>query len=67
MGDDFPTTRFVALPYYPEIKAAVWWSYADFDYRPGKEGIPARRYWLDEKDQYLKAFRNGLRKQGLIR
>jgi hypothetical protein len=58
---------FGALPYYPEIKAAVWWSYADFDYRPGKEGIPARRYWLDEKDQYLKAFRNGLRKQGLIR
>ena len=57
---------FTTLPRYPEIRAAVWWSYADFDYRPGKEGTPARRYWLDEEDGYLKAFREGLRKQGLI-
>ncbi len=58
---------FTALPDYPEIKAAVWWSYADLDYRPGKEGIPARRYWLDEKDEYLDVFREGLRRQGLLR
>lgn len=58
---------FMVLPDYPEIKAAVWWSYADFDYRPGKEGAPARRYWLDEKDEYLEVFREGLRRQGLLR
>jgi len=58
---------FGALRGYPEIKAAVWWSYADFDYRPGREGTPARRYWLDEKDEYLEVFRNGLLKQGLVK
>lgn len=47
---------------YKNIKAAVWWSYADFDYSRSKKGIPARRYWLDEKPEYLKAFREGLRK-----
>ncbi|MGE5542992.1 MAG: glycosyl hydrolase [Bacillota bacterium] len=57
---------FAALPGYPEIRGAVWWSYADFDYRPGREGTPARRYWLDEKDEYLDAFREGLRRQGLL-
>ncbi|MGE5542791.1 MAG: glycosyl hydrolase [Bacillota bacterium] len=58
---------FTALPDYPEIRAAVWWSYADFDYRPGREGTPARRYWLDEKEEYLEAFREGLRRQGLLK
>jgi len=57
---------FETLPRYPEIRAAVWWSYADYDYRPGKKAIAARRYWLDEKDEYLIAFRNGLRAQRLV-
>ncbi len=57
---------FAALPSYPEITAAVWWSYVDFDYRAGNNGIPARRYWLDEKEEYLETFRRGLEKQGLI-
>lgn len=46
---------------YNNIKAALWWSYADFDYSKGKENaVAARRYWLDEKQEYLKAFRDGL-------
>ncbi len=58
---------FAGLARYPEIKAAVWWSYADFDYRPGKEDIPGRRYWLDEKETYLATFRSGLQAQGLTK
>ena len=51
---------FRALPKYPEIKAAVWWSYYDPDYRQGMNNVPARKYWLDEKDEYLKVFKEGL-------
>jgi len=48
---------------YSNIKAALWWSYADYDYSMGKENaVAARRYWLDEKPEYLKAFREGLGK-----
>lgn len=47
---------------YENLKAAVWWSYADFDYSKSKKGTPARRYWLDEKPEYLKAFGEGLKK-----
>lgn len=52
---------FSSIRKYKNIKAAVWWSYADFDYSKDKKGIPARRYWLDEKPEYLKAFKEGLR------
>ncbi len=58
---------FRTLPRYPEIRAAVWWSYADYDYRPENQGVPGRRYWLDEQQSYLDAFREGLEMQGLIR
>ncbi|HYE81010.1 MAG TPA: glycosyl hydrolase [Clostridia bacterium] len=51
---------FANIGRYKNLKAAVWWSYADFDYRKSKDGTPARRYWLDEKPEYLKAFREGL-------
>lgn len=54
---------FKNLPKYPEIKAAVWWSYFDPDFRPGHEGEAARRYWLDEKDEYLQVFKEGLKAQ----
>ncbi len=40
---------------YPNIKIAVWFSYADFD---GE--TPARPYWLDETEETLEAFRQGL-------
>ncbi|MBO5034509.1 MAG: hypothetical protein J6C43_02730 [Oscillospiraceae bacterium] len=46
---------FAHIGDYPNIKAAVWFSYADFD-----GGIPARPYWLDESDETLEAFRRGL-------
>ncbi len=46
---------------YPNIRIAVWFSFADFDDANG--GTPARTYWLDETPQTLEAFRQGLRKQ----
>lgn len=54
---------FDSIHGYSNIKAALWWSYADYDYSKGKENaVAARRYWLDEKPEYLKAFREGLDK-----
>ncbi len=52
---------FKDIKNYPNIKAAVWWGYADFDYRPATKGTPARRYWLDEKPEYLTEFKKGLK------
>lgn len=40
---------------YPNIRVAVWFSYADFD-----GDTPARPYWLDETPETLDAFRRGL-------
>ena len=51
---------FENLPRYKNIKIAVWWSYYDPDPRPEHEGTPARRYWLDEKPEYIEAFKKGL-------
>lgn len=44
---------------YPNIKAAVWFSFADYDYRPENKGIAARPYWLDETSETLEAFKKG--------
>ncbi|HWP80563.1 MAG TPA: glycosyl hydrolase [Candidatus Acidoferrum sp.] len=52
---------------YENIKVAVWFSYADFDLREGKNGAVARPYWLDETPETLAAFARGrakLREQG---
>lgn len=46
---------------YPNIRIAVWFSFADFDDANG--GTPARTYWLDETPETLDAFRQGLKKQ----
>ena len=46
---------------YPNIRMAVWFSFADFDDANG--GTPARTYWLDETPETLEAFREGLKKQ----
>lgn len=46
---------------YPNIRMAVWFSFADFDESSG--GTPARTYWLDETPETLDAFRQGLKKQ----
>jgi len=53
---------FANLPRYKNIKIAVWWSYFDPDPREATYGTPARRYWLDEKPEYLEAFKRGLEK-----
>ena len=46
---------------YPNIRMAVWFSFADFDDSNG--GTPARTYWLDETPETLEAFRRGLKAQ----
>ena len=46
---------------YPNIRMAVWFSFADFDDANG--GTPARTYWLDETPETLEAFRQGLKRQ----
>jgi mannan endo-1,4-beta-mannosidase len=52
---------FRSLPKYANIKAAVWFSFADYD---GK--TPARTYWLDENDETLAAFKRGLESSGQL-
>lgn len=49
---------FAHIGDYPNIRIAVWFSYADFD-----GDTPARRYWLDETPETLVAFRRGLHAQ----
>ena len=53
---------FKSLDRYPQIKAAVWFSFADFDFRPGYEGTVSRSYWLDETPQTLESFKRGLKR-----
>ena len=43
---------------HENIKAAVWFSSADYD----TDGTVARPYWLDETEETLTAFREGLKK-----
>jgi len=43
---------------YKNIKAAVWFSSADYD----TDGVAARPYWLDESEETLAAFKKGLKK-----
>lgn len=49
---------FAHLGDYPNIRAAVWFNYADFD-----GDTPARPYWLDETGETLAAFRRGLHRK----
>ena len=53
---------FDALPRYPKIRAAVWFSYPDWDFRYAYGEIAARPYWLDETPETLEAFRQGLKR-----
>ena len=43
---------------YNNIKIAVWFSAADYD----ENGVAARPYWLDETDETLNAFKQGIEK-----
>lgn len=47
---------FHHLDRYPNIKMAVWFSFADYD----EDGVIARPYFLDETPETLEAFRIGL-------
>ena len=51
---------FSSFDDYPNIKVAVWFDAADYDYRPGKEGIAGRPYWLAETDETLNAYKKGM-------
>lgn len=57
---------FTYLPDYPEIKAAVWFSYADYDTRYNRGKIPARPMWLEEREEYLQAFAEGVKQNWAI-
>ncbi len=56
---------FACLDKYPNIKIAVWFSFADFDARPEKNGAVARPYWLDETPETLQAFARGVKIHGV--
>ena len=47
---------FRTIKEYPKIRVAVWWNYCDFD----KDGTVARSYFLNESEEMLDAFREGL-------
>lgn len=49
-------SMFDTIGKYPNIKIAVWFSYADYD----SNGNVARPYWLDETDETLNAFKKGV-------
>ena len=49
---------FRSLGKYENIKAAVWFSYADYD--PKDNTTVSRPYWLNETDETLAAFKRGL-------
>lgn len=49
---------FRDLPRYPEIKAAVWFDFADFDLSVSAETV-SRPYWLAETPETAEAFADG--------
>lgn len=46
---------------YPNIKIAVWFDYADFDFRPEYKGQVSRPYYFDETPEVFDAFKKGLK------
>ncbi len=51
---------FRDLPRYPELKAAVWFDYADFDLSVSEDTV-SRPYWLAETPETAAAFAEGIR------
>ncbi|OGO87015.1 MAG: hypothetical protein A2Y15_07550 [Clostridiales bacterium GWF2_36_10] len=58
---------FTYFPDYPEIKVAIWYSYADYDTRYNRVKIPARPLWLEEREEYLRAFAEGVKQNYAIK
>ncbi len=50
---------FRALPNYPRIKMAFWFSSADYDADNG--GRVSRPYWIDENEECVEAFKKNLK------
>ncbi len=51
---------FSDIKKYPNIKMAFWFNSADYDVKVSGEEVLARPYWLDENEETLKAFKEGL-------
>ncbi len=51
---------FADIGKYKNIKAAVWFNFADSDFREGKKGVVSRPYFLDETPETTEAFKEGL-------
>ena len=67
VGGDKPQwieRMFEEIGNYPNLKIAVWFCSVDMDFRPGREEIIARPYLLDENEECVQAFKNGLEKSG---
>ena len=67
VGGDKPQwieRMFEEIGNYPNLKIAVWFCSVDMDFRPGREEIIARPYLLDENEDCVQAFKNGLEKSG---
>lgn len=54
---------FDCIDKYENLKIAVWFDYADFDYREPKLSKVSRPYFLAETPETLQAFKNGLHKK----
>ena len=53
---------FKNIENYPNIKAAVWFSNADYDPAYENNTKVSRPYWLDETDETIEAFKKGIHK-----
>ena len=51
---------FDSLEDYPNIKMALWWSSADYNFDPDHYKELARPYWLDETEETTAAFKESL-------
>ena len=54
-------SMFDCIDKYENLKIAVWFDYADFDYREEKNTVVSRPYFLAETPETLNAFKNGLK------
>lgn len=55
------SNMFKHIDKYKNIKIAVWFSFADYDFRHDKNGQVARPYWLDETPETIEEFKKGLK------
>ena len=56
------TSMFDCIDKYENIKIAVWFNFADYDFREDRKNQVSRPYWLDETPETTEAFKEGLKK-----